>query len=53
MIEYCKLFANFVNSIYNINLPIFDNNIKLGTLFLGSIIVFLIIKKVLEVGDKK
>ena len=53
MIEYCKLIAKFVNIIYNINLPIFEYNVKFGTLFIGSIIVILVIKKVFEVGDNK
>lgn len=53
MKEMARFIATFFNSIYNINLPIFENNIKVGTLFLTAVIIFFIINKVLGVGDKK
>lgn len=52
MKEMAKFIATFFNGIYNINLPIFENNIKVGTLFMTAIIIFFVIKKILGVGDK-
>lgn len=53
MIEYFKLAATFVNGIYNIELPIFENSIRLGTLFISSLVIFFCIRQIFEIGAEK
>lgn len=53
MIEFCKLIAVFINGIYNIELKIFENDIKVGTIFISSLVVFFCIKQIFEIGADK
>ena len=52
MIEISKIFIAFINGLYNIELKLFEHDIKVGFLFFGSLFIFYILKTILGIGEK-